>query len=183
MDGKFSEAVHVLEKSFHESGKDICATDTKGYSTSKRLELSFPSTSQSLRLGVSLIHDELSSQLSSNIDTLLSILYIHLENYDLKAALTLVYSFIDTTHDVSLQNLLETTHEQSRTLIPVDDSELKITSSSSLKMLQLSILVKYPLAWVIDNRAMLVVQQLSRFMACYFTNLPLVIPTPFQGKV
>ncbi len=178
LNGNYSQAADLLERSFHENNKE-----TKDTVTSHPLELKLSSGRPFIsRFGASLIEDELSSKLSTDIDTLLSILYINLESYDLKAALSLVYSFIDTTHNVSLQNLFETTHERSQTLIPADDSEVKITSSSSLKVFQLSVLVKYPLAWIVDNRAIPIVQQLARFMACYFTNLPLVIPTPFHSQ-
>jgi hypothetical protein len=178
LDGNYSQATDLLERYFHENSKE-----TKDLVTPLELNLSGASGRALVsRFGASLIEDDLSSKLSTDIDTLLSILYINLENYDLKAALALVYSFIDTTRDVSLQNLLETTHERNQTLIPADDSEVKITSSSSLKVLQLSVLVKYPLAWVVDNRAISIVQQFARFMACYFTNLPLIIPTPFHSQ-
>ena len=185
LDGNYSQAADLLERSLLENDKYTCATETKGLVPPGLLELNLPDTSgrpRVSRFGASLIEDDLSSKLSTDIDTLLSILYINLENYDLKAALALVYSFIDTTSDVSLRNLLETTHERNQSLIPIDDSEIKISSSSSLKVLQLSVLVKYPLVWVVDNRAMSVVQQLARFMARYFTNLALIIPTPFHSQ-
>ena len=183
LDGNYSQAADLFQKSLLENDRHPSATETKV--PSHLLQLNVPATSTRpgvSRFGASLLENDLSSKLSSDIDTLLSILYINLENYDLKAALALVYSFINTACGVSLQELLETSHEQNQTLIPVDDSEIKISSSSSLKVLQLSVLVKYPLAWVIDNRAMLVVQQLARFMARYFTNLALTIPTPFHPE-
>ena len=167
LDGNYSKAAALLERSFHENSED----------TKDTLEMSLTDLSERpliSRFGASLIEDDLLSKFSTDVDTLLSILFINLENYDLKAALTLVYSFLDTTRGVSLQGF----HETGEALIPAD--EVKITPSSSLNVLQLSVLVKYPLAWVVDNRAIPVVQQLARFMACYFTNLPLVIPTPFR---
>ena len=183
LDGNYSQAADLLQKSLLENDRHASATETKA--ASHLLQLNVPATSTRpgiSRFGASLLENDLSSKLSADIDTLLSILYINLENYDLKAALALVYSFINTAYSVCLQELLETTHEQNQTLIPVDDSEIKISSSSSLKVLQLSVLVKYPLAWVIDNRAMPVIQQLARFMARYFTNLALTIPTPFHSE-
>ena len=174
LDGNYSQATDLLQRSFHEN------KDTKVNTQSNPLELNLTDTSERpliSRFGASLIEDDLSSKLFTDIDTLLSILSINLESYDLKAALTLVYSFIDTTCGVSLQGLLET----DQALVPAD--EVKISSSSSLNVLQLSVFVKYPLAWVVDNRALPVVQHLARFMSCYFTNLPLVIPTPFHSAL
>ena len=114
--------------------------------------------------------------------TLLAILRINLENYDLKAALALVYSFINTSRHVDLQIVLNTGArlEESPPIFPTDDSHGKLTSSSSLMDLQLSTLTRYPLAWVMDNCALPVVQQFAIFMSCYFTNLPLTVPMPFQ---
>ena len=175
LDGNYSQAADLLEKSFHENNKDA-----KDISKSHSLEIDSSHASEApltSRFGASLVKDDLASTLLTDIDTLLSVLFINLENYDLKAAVTLVYSFIDTTRCVGLPSLLET----GQTLIPAD--EVKITSSSSLNVLQLSVLVKYPLAWVVDNRAIPVVQQLARFMACYFTNLPLARPTPFHSTL
>ncbi|XP_028394275.1 uncharacterized protein LOC114518472 [Dendronephthya gigantea] len=185
LDGNYKQAVDLLERSFHENNKEICLSEVKDFVTSSSLELNQPDSLGRRRLssfGASLIEEDLFSKLSADIETLLTILYINLENYDLKAALGLVYSFIDTTRDVNLRDILNTTYEGNQALITVDDTEVKVTSSSSLKMVQMSVLVKYPLAWITDNRGIPVVQQLARFMTCYFTNLPLVIPKPFRSQ-
>lgn len=185
LDGNYTQAVDLLERSFYKNNEGICLSEVKDFVTPLSLELNQPDTLERRRLsslGASIIEEDLSSKLSADIETLLTILHINLENYDLKAALGLVYSFIDTTRDVNLRDILDTKYEESQALITVDDTEVKVTSSSSLKMIQMSVLVKYPLAWIVDNRAIPVAQELARFMARYFTNLPLVIPKPFWSQ-
>lgn len=178
LNGNYSQAADILETCFHDNSENVTVVPQ-----SLNLNLTGPSSRPPVTmLGATFVKDELYSKSSKDIHNLLSVLCINLENYDLKAALTLVNNFVAKTSNVCVQkrSTTETKHQAFQTVISVDDSEVKITPSSSLKMLQLSISVKYPLTYVVDDCAMPVVQQLARFMACYFTNTPLVIPAPFQ---
>lgn len=113
----------------------------------------------------------------TDTNTLLSVLYMYFENYDLKGAMTFVLSFIDTSsHDINLEHLLLTGDSL------IQKEEMKITEKSSLKILQLSMSVKYPIIWLTNTHARPLVQQLAIFMSYYFTNHPINLPSHFKSS-
>ena len=185
LEGKSSHAVCLLKKSFDDRKNNLSEQPLKtNLKSSEEISAeSMVETSVVSGIGsASLVEQDLSIQLKRDTDTLLAILHMNLENYDLKGALALVYSFIEMNRPIHLQYLLNTRARlgESPPIFPVDESREKVTSSTSLAVLHLSQFQRYPLAWVVDNCGVPVVQQLARFMSCYFTNLPLTVPLPFQ---
>lgn len=188
IEGKRSDAVDLLKKSFEDSSQSMPSYLQTSPSKSS-LEIRAKNILETERSNSSaddrlFVQQNLALRLKRDTDTLLAILWINLENYDLKAALALVHSFINTNRPINLQGVLNSGSrlEESPPIFPTDDSHGKLTSSSSLIDLQLSTLTRYPLAWVVDNCALPVVQQFAKFMSCYFINSPLTIPMPFQSS-
>lgn len=188
IEGKRSHAVDLLKKSFEDNSQSM-SSHPQSAPLKSSLEIRATNILETERSNTSaddrlFVQRDLALCLKRDMDTLLAILWINLENYDLKAALMLVHSFINTNRPINLQGVLNTGSrlEESPPIFPTDDSHGKLTSSSSLIDLQLSTLTRYPLAWVVDNCALPVVQQFAKFMACYFINSPLTVPMPFQSS-
>lgn len=102
------------------------------------------------------------SETERDAQSLLSILYLHLQEYNLKSALEVVYSLIEPV--VSFE----------RMVVKLNASfDLNANQDHGVNGLLRVLLQDYPLARVADKRGVAVVQTLARFMAAYFSNLPL----------
>lgn len=104
--------------------------------------------------------------------TLLSILYIQLQQYDLRAALDLIYSLIEPTFSC---DQLESNGNFSFLLNAHDGSH-----PSDAKHRMDVLLQNYPITRVTDKQGLVVVQTLARFMSAYFSNLSLYVFPPYQ---
>ena len=108
--------------------------------------------------------------------TLLSILYMQLQQYDLRSALDLVYSLIEPAF--SCEQFESNGHFS---LLPLTQSSLQAGSHQANSNHHMDILLQnYPTARVADNRGLKVVQTLARFMSAYFSNLSLYVYPPYQ---
>ena len=108
--------------------------------------------------------------------TLLSILYIQLQQYDLRSALDLAYSLLEPS--LSCDEFQNSAHFS---LLPSAPSSFQRSSHhpNSNQLMEV-LLQNYPVARVADNRGIKVVQTLARFMSAYFSNLSLYVYPPYQ---
>lgn len=108
--------------------------------------------------------------------TLLSILYMQLQQYDLRAALDLVYSLIEPAFSCA-----QFESNANFSLLPTAQSSFPAGSHQSISNHRMDVLLQnYPIARVADNRGLKVVQTLARFMSAYFSNLSLYVYPPYQ---
>ena len=108
--------------------------------------------------------------------TLLSILYIQLQQYDLRSALDLAYSLLEPS--LSCDEFQNSAHFS---LLPSAPSSFQRSSHHSNSNQLMEVLLQtYPVARVADNRGIKVVQTLARFMSAYFSNLSLYVYPPYQ---
>lgn len=102
-------------------------------------------------------------------ETLLAILYVNLQQYNLRSALELVFSLMEPPlehFDSSLSSLF----------VPIINASRPSGSQDYATSQILSVLLQtYPILRVADKCGVPVVQSLARFMAAYFSNLPLYI--------
>lgn len=108
--------------------------------------------------------------------TLLSILYMQLQQYDLRSALDLVYSLIEPAFSCEQ---FETNANFS--LLPYTQGSFQAHSHQTNSSHRMDVLLQnYPIARVADSRGLKVVQTLGRFMSAYFSNLSLYVYPPYQ---
>ena len=108
--------------------------------------------------------------------TLLSILYVQLQQYDLRSALDLVYSLIEPSFSCE-----EFENNANFSLLPNAPSSFQGSSHHPNSNQHMDVLLQnYPVARVVDNRGIKVVQTLARFMSAYFSNLSLYVYPPYQ---
>jgi len=103
---------------------------------------------------------------------LLSILYLHLQQYDLRAALDLIYSLIEPTF--SCEQL-----ENSGIFSFLPNAQVGSHQSNTNHRMDV-LLQHYPIARVADKQGLKAVQTLARFMSAYFSNLSLYVFPPYQ---
>ncbi|XP_078354068.1 uncharacterized protein LOC144638717 isoform X1 [Oculina patagonica] len=108
--------------------------------------------------------------------TLLSILYMQLQQYDLRSALDLVYSLIEPAFSCE-----QFESNANFSLLPLTQSSFQAGSHQTNSNHRMEVLLQnYPIARVADNRGLKVVQTLARFMSAYFSNLSLYVYPPYQ---
>lgn len=108
--------------------------------------------------------------------TLLSILYMQLQQYDLRSALDLVYSLIEPAFSCE-----QFESNANFSLLPLTQSSFQAGSHQTNSNHRMDVLLQnYPIARVVDNRGLKVVQTLARFMSAYFSNLSLYVYPPYQ---
>lgn len=108
--------------------------------------------------------------------TLLSILYLQLQQYDLRAALDLVYSLIEPQYSC---DQLESYGNYS--FLFSTEGALQVGSQAPSTNYRMEVLLhNYPIARVGDNRGLAVVQTLARFMSAYFSNFSLFVFPPYH---
>ena len=109
--------------------------------------------------------------------TLLSILYLQLQQYDLRAALDLVYSLIEPQYSCDqLESYGNYSFLFSTEGALQVGSQAPTTNHPRMEVL----LHNYPIARVGDNRGLKVVQTLARFMSAYFSNFSLFVFPPYH---
>lgn len=109
--------------------------------------------------------------------TLLSILYLHLQQYDLRSALDLIYSLIEPPLSCGQ---LESNSIFS--FLPNAESSLQVGGHPPNSNHPMDVLLhNYPIARVADKPGLKVVQTLARFMSAYFSNLSLYVFPPYQS--
>lgn len=109
--------------------------------------------------------------------TLLSILYLQLQQYDLRAALDLVYSLIEPQYSCDqLEGYGNYSFLFSTEVALQVGSQAPTTNHPRMEVL----LHNYPIARVGDNRGLKVVQTLARFMSAYFSNFSLFVFPPYH---
>ena len=107
---------------------------------------------------------------------LLSILYLQLQQYDLRAALDLVYSLIEPQYSC---DQLESCGNYS--FLFSTEGALKVGSQAPSTNHRMEVLLhNYPIARVGDRRGLKVVQTLARFMSAYFSNFSLFVFPPYH---
>ena len=108
--------------------------------------------------------------------TLLSILYMQLQQYDLRSALDLVYSLIEPAFTCE-----QFQSNANFSLLPYTQGSFQAHSHQTNSNRRMDVLLQnYPIARVADNRGLKVVQTLARFMSAYFSNLSLYVYPPYQ---
>ena len=108
--------------------------------------------------------------------TLLSILYLQLRQYDLRAALDLVYSLIEPQYSC---DQLESYGNYS--FLFSTEGALQVGSQAPSTNHRMEVLLhNYPIARVGDRRGLKVVQTLARFMSAYFSNFSLFVFPPYH---
>ena len=104
--------------------------------------------------------------------TLLSILYLRLQQYDLRAAFDLIFSLIEP--QLSCDELENTGNFSFFPNTQVENHSYTVNHRMDV------LLQNYPIARVADKRGLEVVQAFARFMSAYFSNLPLYVYPPYQ---
>ena len=104
--------------------------------------------------------------------TLLSILYLQLQQYDLRSALDLIYSLIEP--QLSCDDV-----ESIGTFSVFPNTQVENHTSNGNHCMEV-LLQNYPIARVADKRGLEIVQTLARFMSAYFSNLSLFVYPPYQ---
>ncbi|XP_068726687.1 uncharacterized protein [Montipora capricornis] len=104
--------------------------------------------------------------------TLLSILYLQLQQYDLRSALDLIYSLIEP--QLSCDDV-----ESIGTFSVFPNTQVENHTSNGNHRMEV-LLQNYPIARVADKRGLEIVQTLARFMSAYFSNLSLYVYPPYQ---
>lgn len=104
--------------------------------------------------------------------TLLSILYLHLQQYDLRAAFDLIFSLI--VPQLSCDELENIGHFSFFPNTQVENHSSNVNHRMDV------LLQNYPIAIVADKRGLEVVQTFARFMSAYFSNLSLYVYPPYQ---
>ena len=107
--------------------------------------------------------------------TLLSILYLQLQQYNLRSALDLIYSLIEPAF--SCEQL-----ESNQNFSFLSNAQVSSRPSNVNHSMDV-LLQNYPIARVADKRGLEAVQTLARFMAAYFSNLSLYVFPPYQPVV
>ena len=108
--------------------------------------------------------------------TLLSILYMQLQQYDLRSALDLVYSLIEPTFSCE-----QFESNANFSLLPYTQGSFQEHSHQTNSTHRMDVLLQnYPIARVADTRGLKVVQTLARFMSAYFSNLSLYVYPSYQ---
>ena len=108
--------------------------------------------------------------------TLLAILYLQLQQYDLRSALDLVYSLIEPAFSCE-----QFESSANFSLLPYTQGSFQEHSHQTNSNRRMDVLLQnYPIARVADNRGLKVVQTLARFMSTYFSNLSLYVYPPYQ---
>ena len=108
--------------------------------------------------------------------TLLSILYMQLQQYDLRSALDLVYSLIEPAFSCE-----QFESNANFSLLPYTQGSFQEHSHQTNSNHRMDVLLQnYPIARVSDTRGLKVVQTLARFMSAYFSNLSLYVYPPYQ---
>ena len=126
--------------------------------------------------GLSIIGSPNSHVTEQDSKTLLSILYMQLQQYELRLALDLVYSLIEPVFSCE-----QFESNANFSLVPYYQGSLQAHGHHSNSNHRMDVLLqKYPIARVADNRGLKVVQTLARFMSAYFSNLSLYVYPPYQ---
>lgn len=107
--------------------------------------------------------------------TLLSILYLQLQQYDLRSGLDLIYSLIEPA--LSCEQLESNQNFSFLSNVQVSSRPSNVNHSMDV------LLQNYPIARVADKRGLEAVQTLARFMSAYFSNLSLYVFPPYQPAV
>ena len=103
--------------------------------------------------------------------TLLSILYLHLQQYDLRSALDLVCSLIEPQFSCEQFESYGNFSLLSNTQSAFQGGSHLPSANQRMDVL----LQNYPITRVADKRGLKVVQTLARFMSAYFSNLSLYV--------
>ena len=107
--------------------------------------------------------------------TLLSILYMQLQQYDLRSALDLVYSLIEPAFSCE-----QFESNANFSLLPYTQGSFQAHGHQTNFNRMDVLLQNYPIARVADARGLKVVQTLARFMSAYFSNFSLYVYPPYQ---
>lgn len=111
-------------------------------------------------------------EMEQDSKTLLSILYLRLQQYDLRAAFDLIFSLIEP--QLSCDELENIGHFSFSPNTQVENHSSTVNHRMDV------LLQNYPIARVADKRGLEVVQAFARFMSAYFSNLPLYVYPPYQ---
>ena len=109
--------------------------------------------------------------------TLLSILYLQLQQYDLRAALDLVYSLIEPQYSC---DQLESYGNYSFLFSTEGALQVGSQAPTTNHPRMEALLHNYPIARVGDRRGLKVVHTLARFMSAYFSNFSLFVFPPYH---
>ena len=144
---------------------------------SRQLSMSQPSISTPLKsLSVERLLENPNGR-EQDTKTLLSILYLYMQQYDLRSAVDLVYSLIELPIcPEQREGNLKTSF-----LSSAQSSFISNGQETSGNVVLHVVFHNYPIVRVADKRGLEVVQTFSRFMAAYFSNLPLYVFPPYQA--